>query len=141
VSGYTKPIKFDWCLKNIQRIRKDFNINVVPRSWSSKIKFKSISSTFQLLWIPLCSILFPLQPFSFHHFNWSSRVVSVECWKVGFPSELLNLIYDFNIIRLIFITRFTMVSNKKSRGRKKYQYHINRNKVNRKSRQLPNINW
>jgi len=32
-----------------------------------------------------------------------------------------------------------MVANKKSRGRKKYQYHVNRKKVNNKAKKLPTI--
>lgn len=34
-----------------------------------------------------------------------------------------------------------MVANKKSRGRKKYQYHVNRKKVNNKAKKLPTIKW
>nr|CAG4637493.1 EOG090X0IKC [Ceriodaphnia reticulata] len=33
-----------------------------------------------------------------------------------------------------------MVSNKKSRCRKKYQYHVDRNKASKKARKLPSIN-
>nr|CAG4650626.1 EOG090X0IKC [Sida crystallina] len=33
-----------------------------------------------------------------------------------------------------------MVKNKKSRGRKKYQYHVDRKKVNNKAKKLPNLN-
>jgi hypothetical protein len=34
-----------------------------------------------------------------------------------------------------------MVSNKKSRGRKKFQYHVDKKKVAKKAKKVPNINW